>query len=308
MSISPSFISRTNMVEYIKFNKDASVIKNVDNWSIDFDLNYSINGNSSLSFISETKKIVVRILPSFFHFYTEQFATLLLASSIYKDIEVVVIDAYDAKSFGNMPDLNKAIDMFFLFLRDSNLKHTVVKIKDVDGIRINNYFLCDDMIDDSRNQAMILSDLSSPYVFNKEKQNKVYIRSNRVKNEPLLEEYLIGYGFVIIKKDSFNTFTEQMNYYYNSKLVISATCGGLVNSCFMKETSSVIELVTPVDQFFDKEGNISSHHREDIHHIYNTLCFQKNMYYFAIQNYKKDAYDIISKLENNKAIKLMMES
>ena len=307
MSINLSIISKANISDCIRFSPIPSVMNTDDGYNLVFDIDSVAPTSEEYNLLSTTKKVVIRLIPAFFHFYTDEFATLLLVNSLHHDFEVVVIDAVSKSIEYQRKDVLNAIDMFFLFLTDNKIKYTIIEMKDVKDIPISNYFCCSYFIDDSRNQATLLSEMSMKYVKNKEKENKVYIRSERVNDEPILEEYLKKYGFDIVERNTFNNFIDQMNYYYNSKVVISATCGGLVNISFMKQSSLVLELVTPVEGFIYDRCTEKEEIGYSIHHIYNTLCFQKGISYSSISNHKKDAYEIINSFENNKAMKAILE-
>lgn len=311
MTLNASIIKKEK--NNIFFNPEISIMKQLDPDYIKF-CEYKKEVDSvNFDFCSIKKKLVIRVFPSFYHFYTEAFATLLFIYSYHKDIEVLVVDLDESFYFTEKPSVyvlekfnafKKARDMFFLFLTDNNIKYKVLSIQDIDNSIIDNYFVCDDLWDDSRNQAILLSEMSSKYVKSSKNKTKTYIKTNRVRNESVLIEYFKTLGFDIIDHNTFNNFIDQMNYYKNTELVVSATCGGLVNVCFMNEKSTVIELVTtipskvPIDE---SKGFVEENlqNAEQVHHIYDTLSLQKNHTYVSISNVNKTAEDIINQIESN---------
>lgn len=295
----------------IIFNSNTSIIKQVYKDHIEFCEYKKEIDNVNFNFCSTNKKVVIRIFPSFYHFYTEAFATLLFVYSYHKDIEVLIVDLDETIDISKILDIHvleklnafkKARDMFFLFLNDNNIKYKTLDIKDINNSIIDNYFYCDTLWDDSRNQAALLSEMSSKYVKVSNNKKRAYIKTRRVKNEPALIKYFTNLGFDIIENNTFDNFIDQMNYYKNTELLVSATSAGLVNLCFMNDRSTVIELVTTIPTYSNEEII-----EEQVHHIYDTLSLQKNHTYISISNIDKTAEDIIEHIKNNKLLRLILE-
>lgn len=285
------------------FDKEESYI--VTDYEQNVYKSYEKNGSedSIFNFCSETNKYVVCLSLSFFHFYTESFATLILLHQKDPSLEVVIVDIiFEGNNFLSDAVKRNEIKMFFLFLIDNNIKYTLVNVKNINNTKINNAFFANFNANDSRDQANLLSKMSMPYVEKQPKQNKAYIKTNRVKNENVLINYLSSLGFDIIDNKHFNSFIDQMTYYYNCKVLVAATSGGLVNSSFVDNGGLILELVTPVPHS-NEEGDFW----EEVHHIYDTLSLQRNHVYVGLSNVNKTAEDIIEQINNNKFLKLALE-
>lgn len=315
MSLNKSLFIDNLLKEKIIFTSDiqylqSSYNQNVFTTELPIGVENNLNKNV-FNFCSNELKVIVSLSISFFHFYTEEFSTLLMIHKIYPSIEVIVIDTIfiDEKNILNSKNISSEIKMFFLFLIDNNINFKIVNIKNIKNTPINNFIVSSFFQEDSRNQANLLSDMSKKYIYPIDKKNKTYIRTGRIKNEGLLEKYLISLGFDIIAKNSFNSFIEQMNYFYNCKILISATSGGLVNSSFMKNQSLVVELITLVAKIGGeiKENGIAKVDEYEIHHIYDTLSLQKNHIYVGLSNIDKTAEDIIEQIENNQFLRVALE-
>jgi hypothetical protein len=259
--------------------------------------------DSVFNFCSETNKYVMYLVPSFFHFYTENFATLLFMYKKDPSLEVIIvnIDFDNKKILSDVLDKNE-FKMFFLFLIDNNINYKIVDAEDVNNAKINNYFFYSFNANDTRNQASLLSEFSKKYVTKKDKKNKAYIRTGRIKNEHVLEKYLETYNFDIITIDFFDNFIDQMDYYYNCKVLLSATCGGMSNASFMDEGATIVELVTTIVGYSDGMPA-----REEVHHIYDTLSLQRDHVYVGISNINKTAEDIIQYIKNSKVLMTALE-
>jgi hypothetical protein len=302
MSLNPSIFKNKNLDDSISFNPALAYLYSAYSQSVYVSENNMENKDGVFNFCSDSKKAVISLQSSFFHFYTESFSTLILAYKKYSDIEVIIVDPFieGLSLLNNILDRTE-VQMFFIFLIDNNISYKIVSINDINNSTINNFFICDYFSDDSRNQAEILSLMSKEYVVETENSHKAYIRSGRVINEDILETYLMQYGFDIIDRYHFDNFIDQMIYYYNCNILISATCGGLVNSSFMKSGSLVIELVTPVQAYIPKDSGPLE--IEEIHHIYDTLSLQKDHLYIGVSNVEKSAEDILVQFNVNKFLK-----
>lgn len=308
MALNPSRFIDPNINKQIVFLSETQKAVSEAGWNIDFYSHDVDEKDFSIDLRSDSKKVVVKLFPSFFHFYTEQFAALLFIHDLFKDIEVIVIDCLESEE-RYLEELflqfNMARMAFFIFLDDLKIKYKVFTLKEIDRALINNHVLCDNfIITDGKNQGTYLFNLSQKYVIKQNKTNKAYVRTGRVKNEHLLETYLKQYDFDIITSQSFNNFFEQINYYYNTKVLISATAGSFVNICFMQENANIIELVTPVKQYTPESTEYNSC---EIHHIYDTLCFQRNIPYAAIINEDTTAEEIIDKIERTAFLKCIIK-
>lgn len=302
MSLNPSIFKNKDIDNRIFFNPSLSYLYSAYSQSVYVSANNMENKDGIFDFCSDSKKVMISLQSSFFHFYTESFATLILTYKKYPDIEVIVVDPFIEGSSLLDNIINRTeIQMFFVFLIDNNIPYKIVSINDINNSTINNFFICDYFSDDSRNQAEMLSLMSRQYVLEKNKNNKAYIRSGRIINEEVLEKYLSQFGFDIIDRHYFDNFIDQMIYYYNCSTIISATCGGLVNSSFMKSGSVVVELVTPVQSYIPEDPDPLA--IKEVHHIYDTLSLQKNHIYIGISNVEKTAEDIVVNFNTNKILK-----
>lgn len=296
MALNPSTIKdfRYNQKDVINLN--TFYLENLGNQSVLFISPEQLKQTNGINFCSDEIKIIVPILNEFFHFYAENFAELLFYYKLYPEINVVIVSNVFNLTLENI--LTKShLRMFFHFLHDNNISYTIIDINHLSGSAIKNYIAISNG-SDTKDQGNMLFELAQKYVKENNQKNKVYIRTDRVKNEEVLEKYLMSFGFDIFYPEKFNSFFDQMNYFYNSNIVISATSAGLVNSSFMKSESTVIELITPIRHATTE--NETTHY--EIHNIYNIISIQRNHRYIAISNIDKDASDIIKMLEKDNAL------
>ena len=115
------------------------------------------------------------------------------------------------------------------------------------------------------------------------------------------KKFFIDNGVEVIYPEDIPDFADQINYFYETKTLISLTSSGIANSLFMKPGGTILEIVTPLLQAmgnpFDPNNPVDV--REDIHHIYNAMAYNKNHYYLSIQNHDRQSQTIINKMLNH---------
>ena len=212
---------------------------------------------------------------------------------------------------------------FFEFMEKNKINYKFINNK-IKMITTNNSFISD--YDDGPMPSPVSLIYENLLQFIKNKNNKpnkkVYIsrrsfqndmhnlNSNRLLNEEVLENFLIDYGFEIVRpeNDFKNDFKKQINYFYQVKTLMALTTSGLCNSIFMQPNNNVLEFVTvlkeanrPISHLRKKSAeNDSNNIYEVLHNYFKYLAKQKNHLYWAIANSTYDAIDLLNYLKNNK--------
>jgi hypothetical protein len=122
---------------------------------------------------------------------------------------------------------------------------------------------------------------------------------NRILDEPVLEKFFLDNGVEVTHPEDFKDFVDQLNYFYETKTIISLTSSGISNALFMKPGSTVFEIVTPLILGLGINGQGPIDTREDLHHLYNALVYIKDHHYISIPNHDRESKTIINKISGN---------
>jgi hypothetical protein len=124
---------------------------------------------------------------------------------------------------------------------------------------------------------------------------KIKDDSSRVSDELALESYLISNGFEIIYPEDFKSFEDQIKYFSSVKTLVSTTGAGLVNMCFMKDRTQVVELTIPMMV----QGNTT------LHTHYAPMAWAKRLVYFSIPS-MRSTEEILKTIESNEILKALV--
>jgi capsular polysaccharide biosynthesis protein len=116
----------------------------------------------------------------------------------------------------------------------------------------------------------------------------------RISNEPKLVEFIesLNKGVEKIMPEEFTSFKDQIRTFSEADLIISVTSSSLFNMLFMRENSTVIELVTPLTVWDDdRKMFVASYHNH-----YSLLSFICGINYIGIPH-NRDVDQIIDKLD-----------
>ena len=294
-----------------------------------------------IHFLSPKKKLVKRITYSFYHAIADDLAEIVYALEVCPDAELI-LDVTDIRK-----DLHEHtwdfVGFFLKCLDDKKVKYTLVELSKFDVMYINNFALLSFPFHSGARLDM-LSDFFSKYVTdkkqkayrkvyvsrkkngyhpeNKDAQNFSYTNDNRIDSHEKIEQIFFDMGFDIIYPEDFNTFQEQLDFFYSVKTLACLTSSGIVNGVFMQPQGNIIEVVTPLltkspvitDEYLiannldPKDYGVNLQTVQEIHMFYHNLAFFKNHTYIGIPNYTRDSDKIKQFIENNTLLKEMLES
>lgn len=266
------------------------------------------NHEKTLNLIDGNRKLVVTLTNSVYHFLAEDVADIIKAiKGEYSDLELIVDISGVANFISHRPDL----DMYYLLLqsfKDKGIKHKVVNFSDYKAIYIDNFFLVGhgfsdfsrfpdiyeyflDYIKDKDAQptkSVYLSRKKVPepseHIYPDPKTNDlISVSPKRIDNEERLEELFVSLGFEVVYPEDFETFEEQLNFFYSVKTVASLTSSGLTNSIFMQPGSTVVEVITPLTARPINNGEAGYLNRE-FHNYYKNMATTKRHLYVGLPN------------------------
>lgn len=288
---------------------------------------FNINNKNILDLCSDKKTALLFVPSGSYHLLVDFFNKIINLLEVDKNFELIL----NFSIYKNEPELEfnkKFIEFLFNFLNDYNIKYKIIKDwTDIDGIVINNFIVFNKTIIES---SIITHKLFLKYFdkyltnINEKPFRKVYLsrkdyanrniydtklsynQDNRMQNENLLEEYLSANSFECISLDNkFNTFEEQVNYFYSVKVLVATTSAGLTNCLYMQPGSILLELVTP--QVIEHSTNYGQSLGVSIHSLWQPITSVKEIDNISISNMKRDAYSVIDKILNTSYIKKIIE-
>lgn len=271
----------------------------------------------SPSFCSPEKKILVSLNIGMYNFYYTCVTAILLAHKEQPEA-MFIFDSSGIQSESGQSH----IVFLQVFLDDLGIKYIIEDISKFQKIYINNFYTISWHMR-SKEELELLYQSITPYLKNAEVEpfRTVYISrgkvsdrtfphikpgasfsgDTRILDEEILEKFFIDNGVEVIHPQDIPDFADQINYFYETKTLISLTSSGIANALFMKPGGTIIEIVTPLLQAmgnpFDENNPVEV--REDLHHIYNALSYNKNHYYLSIQNHDRRSQTIIDKILNH---------
>lgn len=139
---------------------------------------------------------------------------------------------------------------------------------------------------------------------------------NRLIDDDVLEQFLKSIGFdVIIPEYQFKNFEDQVQYMYETKILVSLSSSGLANMLFMQPNTFAFEfLTTHINTIYNNNNsftqdlyNIENQYdgEELLHNLYWTLCYLNKINYAFLPNYTRFSIDIINQIENNEFLNLI---
>ena len=282
------------------------------------------------SFISNNPKIFLKFPKSFYHCMYDFLGTLFHLYEMDKNI-LFIIDSGEAR---RSPSSKKLVDFCLPVLDYHKINYQEVDLQGIKDININNFYVQGKNHLDHNAQNLVfkyfLPFIKNPSVkpFRKVYISRSYINQikkkfygdgvssrlsrqeySRLQDEEKLEEYFLNNGFQVVIPEKFESFEEQLNFFYEVKTAVAVTGGGLTNTMFMQDGGTVVELMTTLITEANEVGVASKdkYFEEAQHHFYHSIAFNKNHLYIGFKNLERNPDTIIRYFETNKILKSVIE-
>lgn len=115
-----------------------------------------------------------------------------------------------------------------------------------------------------------------------------YKDNNRIHNESKLKEYLESKDFYILETDNMQEHSEQISLLSRASIVIGATGTGLINSLFMQNGKTVVELKLELKE---------QHESQQLYPYYADYAYARGHKYIALDVSDKQADTAIKELD-----------
>lgn len=264
-----------------------------------------------LDLISDTKKILVVFYNNIYPFLCVVDQVLFFTDlEENSDIEIIADIGHSTIEYSNFSKWVSEI------LTVKNIKHRIIDSTKHDAMNINNFVFAG--INSVKNDVLFdgLYERSLPFVKNPEVKpfRKVFIsrkehenRRNsaidtRCDDQKALEDIFTAKGFEICYPErDFNSFSDQVSYFYEAEVVAGLSGGGLTNTIFMQPEGKVIELLTTFKFNYGLDETIT----EELHDYYQHIAYIKKHMLISISNIDRSSqslddlmkkFDVLDKL------------
>lgn len=313
-------------------------IKNINDLKTSDDMFYFIDGKNvlpgyieasnakSVNLINGKNKLVVSICNSFYHSILDDMSELLYAIEKYPDYEIVI----DISEIAHGLEITaKEWDFFHFFvncLKKEKKKVKLIELKKYDVIYMDNFRVVR-FIYESGKKTNLVYELFKKYTTNpdviptknvfvsrkfankdtKPAEGLSFANDMRMDDHVALEDYFASLGYDIIHAERFESFQEQLDYFYSAKTLVSITGSGLTNGAYMQPGGTIIEIVTPLVVSVpppDRPKDLSKpFYVQEIHNFYKNLAYYQGHMFAAIQNPNRSFEEFKEKIETNPKMK-----
>lgn len=278
-------VNNTNVISNFK----KGVIRDRDNLKV-------------ISFLDDRKKIFTWLSPAFFHVMRDFLFQIIEHNFSPNGPYQIIVDT----KHSNLHDNNfsqLALDLF----KKLNMDVITFDSSNYDAIEIDNFMVLGGY--STTQNSMLAYEKLKVYLTNKDVQpfRKIYVsrkfrdettpsyvfKDQRVASHDEIERVFLNAGFEIAYPEKFEKFEDQIQYFYEAKIIAGLSGSGLTNLLFMQPGQTVIEIVSPITIPFFNDVKI-----KEIHNFYKDLSFLKNHLLINISNYNLPIESLAKNIEN----------
>jgi hypothetical protein len=340
-------IDMSDIDQYAKleYHDGVHTVRNIVEDTSD-DLFYFIDGTNvvpgyidssserKISILSNKKKLVVSMVNSFYHTLMDNLSEIIYALESYPKHELI-IDISETKKdvLENSAENFHYHNVFFYFLESLKLKkikYRLVALKDYDIIYINNFRVINYQLDTIQKAEAVYEffkpRLSNPSI---KPHRKIFIsrsltvgreydaptltcsHDNRIDDHDSLDNLFRDMGYEIVRTEELKSFQEQIDLFYEAKVLASITGSGLANAAFMAPGQTLIEIITPLVVPVGSPGQpkdiTNPYYVQELHNFYKNLAFHKNHVYFGIHNEPRNFEALKKTIDSDPKIKNFLD-
>jgi hypothetical protein len=292
------------------------------------------SSKNTLSILSNKKKLVISMVNSFYHSLLDNISEIIYALESYPKHELIIDVSETHDSLKQKPANSFIYHNVFLYfletLKIKKIKYRLVNLKKHDIIYINNFRVIRYDLESIRKASLV-------YDFFKERASnpkakptrKVFISralttgrdydaptlshssDDRMDDHQKLDNLFASMGYEIVQTEKLQSFQEQLDIFYETKVLASITGSGLANAAFMQPGQTLIEIITPLVVPVGVPGRpkdlTDPYYTQELHNFYKNLAFYKDHTYFGIHNNSRN-FDILNKtIEKDHRIKNFLD-
>lgn len=297
------------------------------------------DGVLALNLIDGRKKIVKSFCRSFYHSVLDNLSELVSAIEEHPDHDVILDISNIADLLENEVQSWDFVHHFMRMLDSKKINYKLVKLLDYDIIYMDNFIIAD-YPGDSNKKTNILYDFFEPSVKTRGQEpfRNVFISrkhspgqnleaaedgavradglsfnvDSRMDDHEELERVFSDLGYEIVYSEMFDTFQDQLDYFYTVKTLASITGSGLTNGAFMQPGGTMIELTTPLLVSIPAPGEPTKNTKNlfyvhELHNFYKNIAYYQGLYYLTIQNPSRSVEDFKKNLNADEHVKAFIK-
>jgi hypothetical protein len=292
------------------------------------------NSKKTLNILGNKRKLVISMVNSFYHTVLDNISEIIYALEAYPNHELIIDTSETQDGFvdtGTDDFLYHNVFLYFLeSLKLKKIKYRLVNLKDHEVIYINNFRIIGYQLD-AIQKADVVYEFFKPRLSNPsiKPHRKIFIsrsltvgrdydaptltcsNDNRIDDHDSLDNLFRDMGYEIVRTEELKSFQEQIDLFYEAKVLASITGSGLANAAFMAPGQTLIEIITPlvvpVGSPGKKKDLTDPYYVQELHNFYKNLAFYKNHTYFGIHNESRSFKTLSDIIQNDPKIKNFLD-
>ncbi len=284
---------------------------------------------NSLNLINGKKKLVRSICNSFYHSVLDDISEILYALHLFPDHQLI-IDVSDVAYMLGQTTSERGYFSYFLEALDQNkIDYKLVKFKDYDIVYMDHFKLVYFAYESGQKTNVVFDFFKTTIdqklidvkptrkIFVSRKLQAVredviapglsYLNDHRMDDSEGLEEVFADLGFEVVYAEDLPSFKDQLELFYQARVIAGVTGSGLTNAAFMQPGGTMIELVTPLVVAIappHQEKDVTKPwFTQEVHNFYKNIAFYQNHSYMGIQNADRKLQEFKDLLEKDNALR-----
>jgi hypothetical protein len=237
-----------------------------------------------LDLTGTSEKAIVKIDTIFFPFLFQNLSSISLFYSRIKNRKVKLY-IYEIRELEekDRAEWAKLKDFFIKFLLSLKVEFEFLEKNKFEVIKINNFYEIEGVFSPIGIRSLSFRVNNHFTKSNLPPFRKAFVARQknlvqRIDNDKTIQDFFVSAGFEIIYPENFKTFTDQINYFSECRVIAGISGSGLANNIFMKPGGSVIELLSIFGVSSDEKYPI------EIHNFYRIMANIMGHLYFSVSN------------------------
>ena len=266
-----------------------------------------------ISFLSEQKKFYIAMKPGLYNLLSETAAKILRMNQEYPG-SFFICDRTRVSFFEYE---EKDLLIFKRILEEAGVSFQIVDFEEIQELKIKNFCMIDkERVESTKENIQSVRTIISSIQESAEASKIVYLSmqnserdaesftdnglsytaSSRIVDEQILEAFFLEQGIEVVRPHEIGSPEEQVNYFKDVKVILSATSSGMGNAFFMPAGGLLVEFSTPFDT------DVSGQSIKELHLLYSALAYKLGHTYVSIPNQTRASEDIIEAINGSKII------
>jgi hypothetical protein len=271
---------------------------------------------------------------SFYHSLLDNISAIIYALESYPNYEIIIDTSETEKNLKMIKSDSFIYHNVFLYfletLKLKKIKYRLVNLKECEVLYINNFRVVEYFLEPIK-KADLVYDFFKFRVSNTKANphRKIFIsralttgrdydapgltcsNDDRIDDHEKLDNLFLQMGYEVVRTEDLKSFQEQIDLFYETKVLASITGSGLSNAAFMQRGQTLIEIITPLVVPVGRPGEekdiTDPYYVQEIHNFYKNLAFYKDHTYFGVHNESRSFEILKNTIESDHKIKNFLD-